>query len=108
MVELGQLTPEEAVNHPRANEVTQAVGLRSTIEPVRYAQRLLPGDWLIVCCDGLYAHVGDGLLQETIGQWVASAGSLAQHLVELANQRGGSDNCTVVALRWDGARSRVG
>ena len=102
MMELGQLTPEEAANHPRGNEVTQAVGLRSAIQPVKVEVKLRPGDWLIVCCDGLYAHVEDGLLRETVSQWVASAGALAGHLVGLANQRGGSDNCTVVAVRWDG------
>jgi serine/threonine protein phosphatase PrpC len=103
MVELGQLTPEEAANHPRSNEVTQAVGLRGAIQPVRYERTLRPGDWMIVCCDGLYAHVGDELLQDTIGLWAASPDALAHHLVELANRRGGSDNCTVVAILWDGA-----
>ena len=103
MVELGQLTPEEAANHPRGNEVTQAVGLRGAIQPARYERTLRPGDWMIVCCDGLYAHVEDELLQDTIALWAASADALAHHLVELANRRGGSDNCTVVAIRWGGA-----
>jgi protein phosphatase len=103
MVELGQLTPEEAANHPRGNEVTQAVGLRDAIQPARSERTLRPGDWMIVCCDGLYAHVEDELLQDTIGLWAASADALAHHLVELANRRSGSDNCTVVAIRWGGA-----
>jgi PPM family protein phosphatase len=103
MVELGQLTPSEAANHPRGNEVTQAVGLRGAIQPARYELKLRPGDWLVACCDGLPAHVEDGLLQKTISQWATSpAAALAHHLVELANQRGGSDNCTVVAVRRNG------
>jgi protein phosphatase len=100
MVELGQLTPEEAANHPRRNEVTQAVGQHKTVQPARSTLKARAGDWVIVACDGLAGHVEDRLLQETIGQWTASAGALAHHLVELANQRGGSDNCTVVAVRW--------
>jgi PPM family protein phosphatase len=108
MVELGQLSPEEAANHPRGNEVTQAVGRRETIQPVKVERKLRPGDWLIVCCDGLYAHVEEGLLQETIGLWAGSPRALALHLVELANRLGGSDNCTVVTVHWDGVRSAGG
>jgi protein phosphatase len=100
MVELGQLTPEEAVNHPRVNEVTQAVGLHNAVQPAHYELKLTPGDWLVVACDGLYAHVEDRLLQEAIGQGAAPPAALAHHLVGLANQRGGTDNCTVVAVRW--------
>jgi protein phosphatase len=101
LVELGQLTPEEAANHPRRNEVTQAIGQHKTVVPVHSTTlKLRAGDWMIVACDGLPAHVEDRLLQETIGQWTASAAALAERLVEMANQRGGSDNCTVVAIRW--------
>jgi PPM family protein phosphatase len=98
MVELGQLTPQEAATHPRRNEVTQAVGKHARIEPARYEVQLNRGDWLVANCDGLQAHVEDRLLQETIAQAGPSASSLAQRLIELANQGGGSDNCTVVTV----------
>jgi serine/threonine protein phosphatase PrpC len=100
MVELGQLTPAEAAEHPRRNEVTQAVGQRSTIEPVGYALKLSPGDWLIAACDGLYAHVDTAAIQEAAGRPGMSPALLASTLVDLANQGGGSDNCTVVALSY--------
>ncbi len=108
MVELGQLTPEEAVHHPRSNEVTQAIGLRASVQPARYKVMLQPGDWLIAACDGLYAHVENAMLQEVIGQWTGSADGLAHHLVEMTNKLGGSDNCTVVALRYHGVRHGAG
>src|SRR5207302_503586 len=104
MVELGQLTPEEAANHPRRNEVTQALGMRATIEPVGYKTTLQAGDWLVVACDGLYAHVEDAMLGEEIGKGTGSPNELANHLVNLANGLGGSDNCTVVAVRYAGLR----
>ena len=99
MVELGQLTPEEAARHPRRNEVTQAIGRHSRLEPARYEVALQRGDWLLACCDGLYAHVTDAMLQEALNQPEASAPKLAQRLIERANQGGGSDNCTVVAVQ---------
>lgn len=99
MVELGQLTPQEAAKHPRRNEVAQAVGKYALIEPARYELALSAGDWLIASSDGLQAHVNDRTLGETIAKAGPSADELANRLVELANQGGGSDNCTVVAVR---------
>lgn len=99
MVELGQLTPQEAAKHPRRNEVAQAVGKYALIEPARYELSLNPGDWLIASSDGLQAHVNDCALGDAIAKAGASADELANRLVELANQGGGSDNCTVVAVR---------
>lgn len=99
MVELGQLKPTEAANHPRRNEVTQAVGRPGRLEPARYELQLQRGDWLIASCDGLYAHVDHHSLGQTIAKAGPSAAELANRLIELANQGGGSDNCTVVAVR---------
>jgi protein phosphatase len=98
MVELGQLTPEEAARHPRRNEVTQAIGKPGRLDPARYELALAPGDWLIASCDGLYAHVDDRALAAAIAKPGVSAPALANQLTDLANQGGGSDNSTVVAV----------
>lgn len=99
MVELGQLTPAEAAVHPRRNEVAQAVGKYALIEPGQYELALSVGDWLIASSDGLAAHVNERTLAEAIAKAGSSAAELADRLVELANQGGGSDNCTIVAVR---------
>jgi protein phosphatase len=99
MIELGQLTPEEAVTNPARNEVLQGVGKRFDIEPASYELMLQVGDWLLVACDGLHAHLDARVLQDTISQASASAPLLANRLVELADQNGGSDNCTVAVVR---------
>lgn len=98
MIELGQLTPKEALTHASRNEVSQAVGRRNLIEPGRYELQLARKDWLIVAGDGLHTHVDETMLQGAINQ-ATSASQLANHLVNLANQHGGSDNTTVVAIR---------
>jgi len=98
MVELGQLTPEEAEKHPRRNEVSQAIGKYALLEPGSYDVALKKGDWLVASCDGLYAHVTDRMIQDAIAKAGTSAVGLADRLIELANQGGGSDNCTVVAV----------
>jgi serine/threonine protein phosphatase PrpC len=99
MVELGQLTPQEALVHPHRNEVSQAVGTRPELVPAFHEVKLAAGDWLIVACDGLHAHVNAATLQESIRASTAAATQLATQLVRLANEGGGSDNCTVLAVR---------
>ncbi|MGF1579988.1 MAG: protein phosphatase 2C domain-containing protein [Gemmataceae bacterium] len=99
MVELGQLTEEEAENHPHGHQVTQGIGKLKTINPSYSQIKLTPGDWLIVACDGLHAHVNKSMLTEALRTAPSSAPNLVHYLVDLANFHGGSDNCTVVAVR---------
>jgi protein phosphatase len=99
LVELGQLSEAEAEDHPKSNEVTQAIGKYPQLDPAYYQQKLAHGDWLIVACDGLHAHVKKHTLEEVLRAAPLSAALVAHHLVDLTNFHGGSDNCTVVALR---------
>ncbi len=99
MVEMGKLTEREALTHPQRNEVTQAVGKHSDIQPAVYQSKLTAGDWLVIACDGLHAHVDGPALHGVLCDPALSAGRAAAQLVDLANQGGGSDNCTVVAVR---------
>jgi protein phosphatase len=98
LVELGHLSPEEAENHPRKNELQQAVGGQPHVEPLVYHAPVRPGDWILVCSDGLTNHVEPTMLAEMI-QRADSAEMLARRLCNLANLQGGSDNCTVIAVR---------
>jgi protein phosphatase len=99
MVELGHLTPAQALVHPSRNEVTQAVGLHAAVEPARARLQLVAGDWLVLACDGLHAHVDATAMQELIARGPQSAAALALELVEAADRGGGSDNTTVIAVR---------
>ena len=99
MVDLGKLSPREALTHPSRNEVAQAIGRHADIAPGSYQVKLASGDWLIAACDGLHAHVDARMLEDAIRVAEPSAFYLSHHLVDLANQGGGSDNCTVVAIR---------
>jgi protein phosphatase len=98
MVELGKLSPQEALTHTQRNEVTQAIGKYPDLQPAAYHVRLQAGDWLLAASDGLHAHVHEAALGAALAA-ATSAAALAQHLVDLADGGGGSDNCTVVAVR---------
>jgi serine/threonine protein phosphatase PrpC len=99
LVDLGHITPAQALTHPSRNEVAQAVGLRNDIDPASYQTRLAAGEWLIVACDGLHAHVDLKTLEQIVKLSIPGASYVANNLVDLANQGGGTDNCTVVAIR---------
>ncbi len=99
MVELGTLTPKEARSHPARNEVAQAVGKHTDLSPSRHDVSLMAGDWLIAATDGLHAHLEDADLQAETSRPAASAAERARRLTALSDERGGSDNCTVLCVR---------
>jgi protein phosphatase len=99
LVELGQLSPEEAQTHPARNEVYQAIGHQTQVRPERYEVVLAAGGWVLAASDGLHAHLGDSALEEVLAVAPPTAAQMAERLVERANRQGGSDNCTVVAVR---------
>ena len=99
LVELGTLTPEEAENHPRKNELQQAIGGQPDVAPDVYSAKLKPGDWLLVCSDGLTNHVSNAMLKEMLLSEAGSAEIAARRLVNLTNIEGATDNVTVVVIR---------
>lgn len=94
-----RIRPEDARYHPRAGEVTQAVGGRATVQPSTYQLTVEPGDWLLITCDGFHNQVETRDVVEVLKRGPVSALELARELVRWADRAGGSDNCTVVAVR---------
>jgi protein phosphatase len=115
-IENGLLTEEQAAQHPNIHVIRRYLGSKDTVEPelrLHLAEsakksaettepgiKLLPGDRLIVCTDGLTDLVKDQEILSTLaGQTMNQA--LGQ-LVNLANQRGGHDNITIIAIQVPG------
>lgn len=96
LVRDGQLTEEEAMQHPQRNVLTSALGAPGPlrVDALRYTWDV--GDILILCTDGLTNLVTAAEVARAARD-PADFGSLAQRLVDLANGRGGYDNITVVA-----------
>jgi protein phosphatase len=101
LIDAGELTEEQAAHSERRNIILQALGPDPKIRADVTYQDLARGDVLILCSDGLSGQVK----REEIGALAAEAtdlDALCEHLIELANARGGPDNITVVAARFDG------
>lgn len=100
LVELGQLTAEEAEDHPRKNELQQAIGGQPDVNPGLYHSRLRRGDWVLVCSDGLSNHISHQELEKMMSREAAgSAEEAARRLLNLVNLRGATDNATIVVVR---------
>ena len=100
LVELGQLTAEEAEDHPRKNELQQAIGGQPDVEPGLYHSHLARGDWVLVCSDGLTNHIPTADLEKMMTREAAgSAEEAARRLLNLVNLRGATDNATIIVVR---------
>lgn len=89
----------------RPNEITRFVGDERGIQPDVFVESLRAGDRLVLCSDGLTRHVADGEIAARSAR--AEPAQAAGQLVDLANERGGEDNVTVVVYRARGS-SRLG
>lgn len=98
MLDLGTLKPHEAKQHAAKNELSQAIGRRPDVTADVSQLALRRGDWLILACDGLQEHLTHDDLRREIELSLTSASFLAARLIDVANERGGNDNCTVIAV----------
>ena len=96
-VALGILTEEQAENHPRRNIITRAMGLDSTVEVDSGSVKLLQLDQILLCSDGLHGLVKAEEMIEVCDEEVPD--DAFQSLIDLANDRGGHDNITVVLAK---------
>ena len=95
-VKLGLMSKSEAEVDPRKNVVTRSIGTRAEVAIDSYLWHIVPGDWLLVCSDGLVNMVSDqDITNEVVSG--ARASDIVARLIDLANANGGKDNITVVA-----------
>ena len=100
--ESGRLSEEEAMRHPRRNEITKALGFEEDIDtPGDFIETgespFLPGDVLLLCSDGLTDMVSSGTIMQVLTS-EKSLDSKAMALVDAANDAGGNDNITAVLV----------
>lgn len=90
-----------AAGRPGArNILTRSLGNSTGVTPdVQGPINLEPGDWTLLCSDGLYNLLSDEELEETIEASGEDVDGAARRLVALANERGAPDNVSVVILR---------
>lgn len=102
----GVLKAEDAHKSPYGNVIIRAVGPQKTVIVDLVPFDVVPGDVLLLCSDGLHQYFRDPAeLARFAGEKDLDAAS--GKLIALANERGGSDNITVVLARIDGTATRT-
>jgi protein phosphatase len=96
MVALGQITPEEAEDHPKSHMILRCLGLTRFINVDEIEVELETGDRVLLCSDGLNSMVAaDGIAK---GLTEGTADEAAWRLIEMANKAGGNDNISVILI----------
>ncbi len=98
LLDMGDITEEEALVHPERHYITRAVGVAPTVEADMLEHEFSPGDSVLLCSDGLYNYYVPGALGERMAQ--AAAGGDASLLIGPALDAGGGDNITAVLAYW--------
>ena len=97
LVEMGQLTEEEARNSPQRSIIYRAMGTNPDVEVDLYHQELKPGDRMMVSSDGVWEYFESGELQSLMAEDDTPA-NIAARLVDICLQRGADDNATLAVI----------
>ena len=98
LIEKGILDPEEAREHPLRNQITRALGYEKQVQIDFYELDIHKGDIYLFCTDGLTLKISPDELLSMLGI-EGKLDSVLKRTVELANQRGGEDNITAIAVK---------
>ncbi len=96
LVKDGTITKEEAINHPKKNMLTKALGCMSFVEVDVTNEELNKDDIILICSDGLTNMVEEETINNVIKEDYRSA---PLKLIELANNNGGYDNITALVIK---------
>jgi len=97
LVDKGEISAEEAKNHPKKNVIMQAVGTGDAICPDIY-EIDYNGETILLCSDGLYNKVGADDIIKTVNDESLSPKDRVKELIHMANDAGGEDNISAVLI----------
>jgi serine/threonine protein phosphatase PrpC len=98
LIELGQITSEEAKTHPQRNVLYRALGRAGNLDVDTYLQSLPAKSSLLLCTDGLWGLVADSEILSIIDA-APSPQIACRRLIARANENGGQDNITAVLVQ---------
>jgi protein phosphatase len=96
MVSLGQITLEEAQDHPRSHMILRCLGLTRFVNVDEIEVELESGDRILLCSDGLNSMVSHETIAKTLTE--GTADEAAWKLVDVANKAGGHDNISIILI----------
>jgi serine/threonine protein phosphatase PrpC len=104
LIRRGKVTKENLSRSPYSaykNAVTRALGVYETVQVDTIDFDVLPGDQFLLCSDGLHGYLDDDRIRKLFAPEEIT--SIPKQLIDFANESGGQDNITAIALRMQGA-----
>jgi len=102
LVDVGQISEEEAETHMFRNVILQALGAQTELTPATARIQIRQGDMLLLCSDGLSGKLRNEEIRQIVADSTKDLAAACSALVAAANERGGEDNITVVLARFTG------
>ena len=100
MVRMGGIDRVSARNHPDKNIITRAIGATGNVNIDFFEVPLRDRDIILMCSDGLSNMIEDNDILEIVSS-DDNLDVIASRLINTANENGGSDNISVVLLRYE-------
>jgi protein phosphatase len=97
LVQLGELSEEEARDHPSGNILVRSIGSTLDVEVDIFHLKAQSGDRLLLCSDGLWGEIPDDELAALLIN-NENPGEACSALIEVANGNGGRDNSTLIVV----------
>ncbi|NLW43206.1 MAG: Stp1/IreP family PP2C-type Ser/Thr phosphatase [Tissierellia bacterium] len=98
LLKLGEITPSEAINHPKKNIITNAIGTDSNIDISLVQYNYGKGEYILMCTDGLTDMATNEEILNTINEQKTPS-KISAKLLEIALEAGGKDNITLIILQ---------
>jgi protein phosphatase len=95
----GLISPEDARHSVNKNLVTRALGVESAVDPEFNEYDVAVGDLFLLCSDGLNDMLDDAEIASTLQSCASNIHLAADQLVQLANDKGGHDNVSVILIK---------
>lgn len=97
MIENGQITYEESLNHPKRHYLVKAIGIFSNIQSDIHKVKDM--DYYLVCSDGLHGYVSDDEISSIVNDESKTVEEKVIELKDISLLKGGYDNVTVILIK---------
>ncbi|OGL46562.1 MAG: hypothetical protein A2161_22355 [Candidatus Schekmanbacteria bacterium RBG_13_48_7] len=97
-VKAGNISEEDARQHPMRNVITRALGTQDSVNVDIRMERWNINDYFVLCTDGLTTHLEDSEIINGLHKHNGMVKDISKYLVNEANLKGGDDNITVIVV----------
>ena len=96
LVAAGAIAAEDVYTHPDRNKIYRGLGEKDNIQVDWFIEPVRPGDYTLLCSDGLWEMVRDSEIEQILKRCLPDVTQASEALIKASLHRGGSDNVSVI------------